>query len=160
MGRPVTDLTGLTFGRLTALEYAAPGMWRCLCICGQQTIAQSVRLQTGRTKSCGCLRASGPNLKHGHSHPKRSPEYTAWKGLRERCRPHYSKSEHYGERGIKVCERWESFVNFLADMGKRPPGCNSIDRIDNDGNYEPGNCRWATREMQNGNRRPFKRGKK
>lgn len=83
-----------------------------------------------------------------------TPEYRTWKSMLGRCRIKTSTSyKHYGARGISVCERWSSFENFLADMGRRPSPMHSIDRIDNDGNYEPGNCRWATTNVQSRNTR-------
>lgn len=94
-------------------------------------------------------------MRHGYairSQPK-SVEYDTWVSMRSRCRnPNRADYEYYGGRGIKVCERWDSFENFLSDMGERPPGT-SIDRIDPDGDYEPGNCRWATKVEQRHNRR-------
>jgi len=102
---------------------------------------------------------SNPNYKHGHSlrNGKESPTYQSWRHMKYRClNPNCSDYKNYGGRGIKVCERWMDFTNFLADMGEKPEGL-TLDRINNDGNYEPGNCRWATWKEQRQNQRKFDR---
>lgn len=154
---------GRKFGRLTVLAKARKKgrvgslQYQCKCECGRDTIIDGHQLRAGHTLSCGCLLAEGNNLRHGMARQdKKAPEYGAWSKMKGRC---YNKTDHsyddYGGRGITVCDRWrKSFKNFFADMGYRPAHCNSIDRIDNDGNYEPGNCRWATQEIQSRNRRP------
>jgi hypothetical protein len=120
------------------------------------------RLRSGNTKSCGCQSDLSKNkraLKHGMS-LGRHPLYGVWSVMRDRCNNPRNKSYHnYGARGIKVCPEWDSFPQFLADMGERPFAGASIDRIDNDGDYTPTNCRWATDSEQMKNRRPFKRTK-
>lgn len=153
------DHTGKVFGRLTALE-RIPNRgntvrWLCLCVCGKKVEAYSTALVSGHTTSCGCYwRELVPNLKHSMS---RTPIYKSWDGMIQRCRnPNATGYENYGGRGIKVCERWLEFANFLADMGARPAHL-TLDRIDNDGNYEPSNCRWASRKQQQQNRRIKKR---
>jgi len=151
------DQTGRRFGRLIVVE-RAPNRgklthWRCRCDCGKAHTVYSGYLKDGRTKSCGCLRSDLLSI-HGHAKGKCSRTYRSWKKMRDRCtnvrHRHYS---YYGGRGINVCERWlHSFANFLADMGERPLGT-TLDRRENDGNYEPGNCRWATWSQQMRNRR-------
>ena len=134
--------------------------WECLCECGNKTIVSASYLRNGKIKSCGCLRKEGNNTKHQHtsrSHTP-SPTYSSWIKAKQRCNnPNVPNWVDYGGRGIKVCDRWlDSFENFLADMGERPDGT-TIDRINNDGNYEPGNCKWSTPKEQSNNRRDYKK---
>lgn len=152
-----SDITLQRFGRLVALwpqnkDKRGLYLWLCLCDCGRETVVRGSDLREGKTKSCGCLHdelASKRNFRHGHSKGTRT--YRSWMAMRDRCRySNHKDYEHYGGRGIKVCERWQSFENFLADMGERPVGL-TLDRIDPNGNYEPGNCRWATWSEQREN---------
>jgi hypothetical protein len=158
-GPKFKDLTGRRFGRLTAVQpvgrtAARQTQWRCRCDCGTERIVQSGHLMSGHTQSCGCLikeLAIDRFTTHGG---RRSRLYRIWCNILQRCtNPNATYYRHYGGRGIKVCDRWRtSFANFAADVGTPPPGL-SIDRIDNDGHYEPGNVRWATRETQASNQR-------
>lgn len=143
------------FGRLTAVAYMGKAesgakLWKCICECGNECVVQGGALTTGHTRSCGCYFreiSRSTNTKHGESGKNTSPEYVAWSGMIDRCYREKNKSYHrYGGRGIKVCGRWRSsFEVFLADMGRKPSQDHSIDRYPNgDGDYEPGNCRWAT----------------
>jgi hypothetical protein len=162
MGRPlIADLTGRRFGRLTATAHLGKGRWTVRCDCGSEYDIAGGSLRNGDAQSCGCLRSivlsrvvSERERTHGRS---RTPEYNSWWNMVRRCTdPTHNRFQFYGTLGVRVCERWQSFENFLADMGEKPGPKHSIDRYpDADGNYEPGNCRWATPQQQRRNRRDY-----
>lgn len=152
------DITGRRFDRLFVVRShgVVNGVerWLCRCDCGGEKIARSGALRGGNTRSCGCLNSENRRFstrKHG---AYRTKTYWVWQAMKDRCcNPRSPVFHYYGGRGIKVCARWlESFQNFLTDMGEAPDGL-QLDRIDNDGDYEPENCRWATVAEQHSNTR-------
>ena len=156
-------MLGHKYNRLTPVEFLGSdgrghGLWKCVCDCGSaNVIAVTARLRNGYKKSCGCLQRevrSTSHFKHGHA-ATISREYNIWSGIKSRClNPSALYFHRYGGRGISICSRWrESFSSFLEDMGRAPSDQHSIDRINNDGNYDPSNCRWATRKQQGRNTR-------
>ena len=160
------DITNQTFDRWTARwpvgKSGRDTHWLCSCECGNLGHVRIGDLRYGSSRSCGCLKrelmlASKRRTTHGRT---KTPEYRIWTSMKSRCsNPKDTSYKHYGARGIRVCLRWlgkGGFSNFLADMGERPNSELSLDRVNNYGNYEPSNCRWATNSEQIRNRRPIK----
>lgn len=152
----IKDLTGNVYSYLTVTSFShkevisrsnRPYYWNCECVCGNPVTVTATNLKSGNVKSCGCKRLkliSDATTKHGFSY---SREYKIWQAIKDRCSNH--KNKRYGGRGITVCQRWvNSFENFYADMGPSPSDKHSIDRKNNNGNYTPDNCRWATTKEQ------------
>jgi len=158
--QPVTDTIGQRFGRLVVkgITWDFRAWAECQCDCGKIHQVRVHRLRSGETKSCGCLKAEvlkTCNIKHGAARGNRATStYKSWLGMKERAlNTDHHAYQRYGGRGITICDRWvNSFEAFLEDMGECPVGM-SIDRINNDGNYEPTNCRWATAQQQSENRK-------
>lgn len=162
------DLTGERYGLLTVLSYShrkdhiGPSgkfwyqyIWSCRCDCGTEHLIDANNLRAGRSRSCGCRQGG---YKHGDARTFRgvtSQEYSSWEAMNQRCSNMNSSAySYYGGRGIIVCARWrDSFEAFLSDMGRKPSPSHSIDRVDNNGNYEPTNCRWADKTEQSINQR-------
>lgn len=151
--RKSIDITGQRFGRLLVLKYSG-GLWQCQCDCGVIKGIVGYELLSGKTKSCGCLKRERI-INRSTTHGKRkTPEYDIWAAMRNRCNNPNDKSyPNYGGRGIKICEEWQKFENFIRDMGFRPGKEYSLDRIDVNGSYCKENCRWATNEQQYNNKR-------
>lgn len=156
----------MKYNRLTLIKEVEPYIWKnlkqskflCQCDCGEFIIVNLNHLKSGNTKSCGCLNKEKRKLpkliKHQESNKRRTVEYNTWVSMKQRCYNINCKDyKNYGGRGIKICDRWlNSYENFLKDMGRRPIGY-SIERLNVNGNYEPINCKWATKLEQNNNRR-------
>lgn len=154
---------GTVVGRLTVLEYAGPSKggertWKCRCECGNSKTVIHSTLGKGLVRSCGCLRVDNTRqmrTRHGETGIRqgknwKSPEYEAWCTMRQRCyKPYADSYKTHGARGIIVCEHWlNSFENFLADVGRKPYPQATLERVNNDGNYEPGNVIWASKKAQ------------
>lgn len=160
MGGKIKNLLGNTYGRLSVISFYGLGpdndrgaRWTCRCQCGNIIVVRSVNLEHGNTNSCGCLRSESTKTRLTTHGDTKTIEYKTWFGMLERCRnPKIVEYKHYGGRGINVCDRWLKYENFLADMGRRPKG-RTIDRINNNGNYEPLNCKWSTMSEQQNNKR-------
>lgn len=158
MAKPASDILGQRFGKLVAIARAGSvnrnAAWECQCDCGITKTIQARHLKSGNTVSCGCYAIE---VRTTHGMKNDGPLYWTWSAMIQRCtNPNHQAFKNYGARGIRVCERWrgrDGYVNFLSDMGERPDGM-TMDRIDNDGNYEPGNCQWATWDHQAATRRP------
>lgn len=153
------NIAGETYGRLTVIAAAAPlgraRAWHCRCSCGRQVVVRGSDMRQGKHLSCGCLQAertSAANKRHGQSSTRL---YWVWGSMIQRCTDEKCKSfANYGARGVTVCDRWMgSFEAFASDVGEKPGPGYSIDRINNDGNYEPGNVKWSTPEEQRRNQR-------
>lgn len=154
MAKRTQTLVGRRFGRWEVRSEALPDptnrqQFICFCDCGNIRVVRRGNLLKGISQSCGCLnRQHIHEQRFQHGRNTKDSTYRAWLAMRWRCRKEpWEKYHRYAGRGIRVCKRWNDFRNFLSDMGERPQGL-SLDRIDNDGNYEPGNCRWATHEQQ------------
>jgi hypothetical protein len=166
---PMIDLIGQHFDRWTVISRAensphGGAQWLCRCECGNTSVVQGGTLKNGRSKSCGCYHRefiAERNRTHGES-PRghKTPEYLSWQAMHRRCsNPNFKNYHRYGGRGIRVCKRWNTFENFLADMGRRPKLSFTLDRYPNhNGNYTPTNCRWATKKQQGNNRKQRSKG--
>lgn len=160
MNKQILDLTGRKFGRLTVISYSHSehkhlAHWNCQCECGNKMSVRGRSLISGNTKSCGCFRRENSTkltFKHGRRYNDLT--YSSWRSMRRRCCDVKHKYfNNYGGRGITICDRWiNDFNAFLQDMGERPKGY-TLDRINNEGNYEPINCKWSDRKTQASNRR-------
>lgn len=152
------DLTGQRIGTCVVLEFAfrrnGARHWKVRCDCGHERAVSVCNLRTRGSSCPECAKVRIAKLRRTHGESGRSPEHRSWASMITRCQNPSNKSfKSYGGRGIRVCERWRKFENFLADMGRRPSARHSLDRKNVDGHYEPENCRWATAPEQGRNKR-------
>lgn len=156
-----TDMIGLKFGSLLVTDNAEKQdakklSWKCLCDCGKEHVAVGTELRRGKVKSCGCVsreKSKERMTTHGKSTSK---AYSSWRSMMKRCyQESHTGFKDYGGKGITVCDSWHIFENFYSDMGDPKEGM-TIDRINNNGNYSPDNCKWSTKTEQNENRKVTK----
>ena len=157
------DMIGRKYHRLTVKRRAlndsqGSAYWLCVCDCGVLTKVKGSSLRHGRIKSCGCLQLElvikNNKLRTTHGESKKTPEYSTWAAMKNRClNSNNNAYKYYGGRGISVCDRWLKFEHFLEDMGRKPTAKHSIERIENNKGYYPDNCKWATMEEQCNNQR-------
>lgn len=151
-------MVGNKFGMITVTEktdkYSGTHrLWLCSCECGGTAFATMSDLRSGRRRSCGCLKKTARVTNGAHVGGKRMPEYGIWASMKERCsNPNQKSYARYGGRGIRVCPEWQDFSQFIRDMGPRPSSEHTIERENNDGNYEPSNCRWEPMSVQANNK--------
>ena len=157
MGK-IINMVGQKYEKLTVLSQVGVNksgekMYECLCECGNKKIIRGNSMRRGLTTSCGCYRSKYISSKNKVHENCGTPTYKSWTAMKSRClNPNTTAYQNYGGRGIKICDEWMNFENFLKDMGEKPKG-KTLDRIDFNGNYEPSNCRWASIQEQNRNTR-------
>ena len=159
MGRPKLELAGQVFGRWAVVRFHSSDRkivkWWCRCECGTERAVRTSKLREGVSQSCGCLARQNQRAAIATHQMTRTPPYYAWRSMWKRCtNPRTSGYRNWGGRGIRVCDEWQTFEAFWRDMGPTWQRGLTLDRIDNEGNYEPQNCRWATWSQQVRNRRP------